>query len=102
MITAFLAGFFVFNAIPHLVQGISGKTHMTPFKRVSSPSLNVVWAFVNLFFGVLLLGFDPITGEVNHPAGANFWAFFIGGLIVSLVAAQLFGKPNARLPWHKD
>lgn len=102
MFSAFLAGFFIFNGVPHLVQGISGHTHMTPFKRVSSPLLNVVWAFFNLTVGVLILGFDPVSGEINRPAGQNFWAFLIGGFILSLTAAKLFGGPNARLPWHKD
>ena len=64
MLRAFLAGFFIFNGLPHLFQGISGKKHMTPFKRVSSPLLNVVWAFTNLAIGVLVLGFKP-NGALN-------------------------------------
>ena len=92
MIRAFFAGFLIFNGIPHLVQGISGKTHMTLFKRVSSPIVNVVWAFVNIAFGVLVLGMTSLS----------VWSFLLGGFLLSLTAAKLFGGPNAKLPWHKD
>ncbi len=100
-IIAFLAGFFIFNAIPHLVKGIAGDKHMTPFKRVSSPHLNIFWSFANLVIGVLLLGFDT-QGRLNFPSGTNFWIFLLGGFLLSLTAAKLFDGPNARLPWHKN
>jgi hypothetical protein len=102
MIKYFLAGMFLFNGMPHLVKGITGEKHMTPFKRVSSPKLNVVWAFVNFVFGILILGFDPITGTPDWPTDANVWVFLGGGLVLGLVCAKLFGDPNAKLPWHKD
>lgn len=101
MFGSLLAGMFLFNSIPHLVMGISGKTHMTPFKRVSSPQVNVLWAFTNIVVSVLFLGFDS-AGKVNIPSGNSFWSFMLGALLMSLMAANLFGKPNARLPWHKD
>ena len=93
MIQAFFTGMFLFNAIPHLVKGITGETHMTPFKRVSSPRLNIVWAFANIVLAVLLC--KPMVG-------VEIWAFVAGGLFMSLANAWLFGKPNARFPWHKD
>ncbi len=95
IIKTFVAGFFLFNGVPHLVKGITGETHMTPFKRVSSPVINVVWSFVNIVIAVLLLGYYP----VNNP---DLWGFIAGGFALSLVAAMFFGKPGARLPWHKD
>jgi hypothetical protein len=99
---AFFSGMLIFNGIPHLVSGITGKTHMTPFKRVSSPFLNVIWAFINLVFGFIIWGFDSETGSLNQLTGFDFWAFILGGLMLSITAAWLFGRPNARLPWHKD
>lgn len=99
---ALLAGFFLFNAIPHLVKGITGQKHMTPFKRESSPFLNIVWSFVNIVIGVYIIGFDPLTGELNRLVGMDLWVFLLGGFLLSLTAAWLFGNPNARLPWHKD
>lgn len=102
-----LAGFCVFNALPHLVKGITGQTHMTPFKRVSSPVLNIVWGFVNLLFGLFI--FSLVNGEMglNWPWEVD-WdlsstvAFLVGGFAVSVMAAKLFEGPNARLPWHRD
>jgi len=102
MIKYFFSGMFLFNGVPHLVKGITGEKHMTPFKRVSSAHLNIVWAFVNFVFGILILGFDPLTARVNWPTGANIWVFLAGGFAIGLTAAQLFGNPNARLPWHKN
>jgi len=102
MIKYFIAGMFFFNGIPHLVKGIAGEKHMTPFMRVSSPILNVVWAFVNFVFAFLIMGFNKTTGALDFPAGINFWVFMLGGFLLSLTAAKLFGGPNARLPWHKD
>jgi hypothetical protein len=67
---------------------------MTPFKRVSSAYLNITWAFVNIFIGLMLL--------VRPLSGMNMWMFFIGGFLVSMADAQLFSKPDAKLPWHKD
>ena len=94
LVKSFFAGFFLFNSLPHLFKGITGQTHMTPFKRVSSPYLNLIWAFMNLVIG-LLLTLRPLTG-------INMWVFLAGGFFISLADAQLFSKPNARLPWQKD
>lgn len=101
IIQAFFSGMFIFNSLPHLIQGICGHKHMTPFKRVSSPILNIVWAFTNLSLGFIILGFN-LNGNLNIPQGVNFWGFIFGGFILSLTAAKLFGNPNARFPWHKD
>ena len=107
MVWYFLGGLFAFNAIPHLVKGIAGQTHMTPFKRVSSPILNVIWAFINLLIAGWILGVASGNGGLVLPwavsvSGTDMWAFIVGGLFISLADANLFGKPNARLPWHKD
>lgn len=103
----FLAGFAAWNGIPHLVKGITGQKHMTPFKRVSSPILNVIWGFVNLVFALFLLGVASGQGGLTLPwnanlAGANLWAFLIGALVVAVYLAQFWSNPKARLPWHKD
>ena len=102
LLQAFLAGMFFANGVPHFVKGVMGQTHMTPFKRVSDAYTNVIWGFVNFVFGVLLLGMDPVTGVVNLPTRMGVWAFLAGVLVLALVCASLFSKPNARLPWHKD
>ena len=94
MIASFFAGFFIFNGLPHLTKGITGQTHMTPFKRVSSAYLNIIWAFVNIAIGSLLF--------IKSSTGFNLWIFLVGGFLISMADAQLFSKPNARLPWHRD
>ena len=103
----FLAGLFLWNGIPHLVKGITGQTHMTPFKRVSSPFLNVVYAFINLVISLFMLGLAGGTGGFVWPwevsfVGLNTWAFLAGCLFISLADANLFSNPNARLPWQKN
>jgi hypothetical protein len=100
MISSFFGGVFFFNAIPHLIKGITGQTHMTPFKRVSSPYLNVVWGFVNLILAIVLLKADKFANLSFSLSGIA--AFVIGGFLISMADAQLFGKPGAKLPWHKD
>ena len=103
----FLAGLLVFNSIPHLVKGIIGQSHMTPLRRVSSPLLNVIYAFFNIIFALFMLGLATGTGGFVWPwsanlIGINLWVFLAGGLFISLADANLFSNPNARLPWHKD
>ncbi len=63
----FLAGMFTWNAIPHLVKGITGQTHMTPLKRVSSPIINVIYGFINIILGLFLLGLASEQGGVALP-----------------------------------
>lgn len=103
----FLAGFFAWNGIPHLVKGITGQKHMTPFKRVSSPTLNVLWGFFNVVATLYVLGMATGMGGLVLPwnanlSGANLWAFLLGALVVGVWLAQFWSNPKARLPWHKD
>lgn len=103
----FLAGFFAFNCVPHLVKGITGQTHMTPFKRVSSPQLNVVWGFVNVLLALYLLGMASGYGGLTMPWNAglvdlNLWAFLAGGFAVAFYLAYFWSNSKARLPWHTD
>ncbi len=107
LIYYFFSGLFTFNSIPHLVKGITGQTHMTPFKRISSPYLNIVWGFVNIIIGSLFLGLANQTSYLVSPFGSNITGinllvFLAGGILISFMDAQLFSKPNARLPWQKD
>lgn len=56
----FFGGAFFANALPHLLAGVSGLPLQSPFasppfKGLSSPTVNVAWALVNLAFAYLLL-----------------------------------------------
>ena len=96
----FLAGNFVFNSIPHIVSGVIGNKHMTPFGKDSSALLNVLWGFLNLYAGVLLLNLTS-TGLRLPNENPSMAAFLVGGLVMSVMAANLFSNPNARMPWWK-
>ncbi len=95
---AFLAGLFFFNGIPHFVKGVCGQEHMTPFRRKSSPLLNVIWAWVNWGLGSLFLAASaPPSWELIHLAG-----FIMGALVISISLSIFWSNADARLPWHRD
>ena len=103
----FLAGAAAANAIPHLVKGICGERHMTPFARSSSPAVNVLWAFINVVVALLLLelavgrGFFSLPGA-TELAGPSLVAFLAGAFVTALFLAIFWSDPEARLPWHHD
>ena len=102
-----VAGGLAANAIPHLVKGICGEPHMTPFARRSSPVVNVAWAFANVLLALLVLQLAsrreifalPAAGELTGP---RLLAFLGGALVTALALALFWSDPNARLPWHRD
>ncbi len=98
LISAFFSSIFLFNAIPHLVQGICGKSHMTPFSRKSGPAINVIWGWVNLLIG----GWLFYCIDTEKITGAMIAAFCLGGFLISLFLAVFWSNPDARLPWHKS
>jgi hypothetical protein len=58
-IACYFAGMFFANVVPHFVHGISGDRFPTPFahppgKGLSSPTVNVLWALLNLVVGYIL------------------------------------------------
>jgi hypothetical protein len=46
-VLSFIAGLFAANGIPHFINGITGKSHSTPFGNSSSPVVNVIWGWLN-------------------------------------------------------
>ena len=94
----FVAAIFLFNGIPHFIQGICGKTHMTPFARESRPLTNVIWGLINFAIGDAILHFS-ITGPWECPQIIAFWA---GAVVISVYLSIFWSNPDARLPWHKD
>lgn len=103
----FLAGFFAANCLPHIIKGITGQTHMTPFKRVSSPVLNVVWGFTNVVITLFVLGVASGNGGLTLPWSANLSdmnliAFLVGAFACAAYLGYFWSNPKARLPWQKD
>ena len=87
----FLGGAFLANGVPHFVHGISGASFQSPFAKPpgvgeSSPLVNVVWGFVNLVAGLVLLRFF-------WPADVVGWVLTgVGALALSIMLAVHFGK----------
>jgi hypothetical protein len=86
-IAAFFAGAFLTNSIPHLIHGISGDPFPTPFatppgQGPSSPTVNVLWACLNLLVGYLLL-------RVSKTSTRNNWSMLVLFLGVVAMAIQL-------------
>ncbi len=93
-ISYFFGGALLANAVPHLVSGMMGRAFQSPFAKppgegLSSSTVNVVWGFLNLAFGYLLIcqvgNFDLRSLSDVGFAGA-------GALLISLFSANHFGK----------
>ena len=92
-IACFLAGLFLTNVVPHFVHGISGDRFPTPFahppgKGLSSPTVNVVWAFFNLIVGYILFR----AGKVSSGNASTLFVFFTGIAAISLMLSVRFAK----------
>jgi len=67
-LACFFAGAFLANVVPHFFHGISGDRFPTPFAKppgrgLSSPTVNVVWSWVNLVVGYLLFRAGQVSTE---------------------------------------
>jgi len=93
----FLGGAFLANAVPHIVNGISGRPFPSPFasppgKGDSSPLVNVLWGAFNLGIGYLL---------VYHVATFAMWrasdvaVVGVGALVLALILGRGFGQVYA-------
>ncbi|ASV29964.1 hypothetical protein [Maribacter cobaltidurans] len=90
-VAAFFAGMFLANAIPHLINGISGDPFPTPFadppgKGLSAPWVNVLWSFFNIIVGYFLFQYAKITIKNK----LSLIIFIIGALVISIVLSIVF------------
>jgi hypothetical protein len=90
----FFGGVFLANAVPHFVNGISGHPFQSPFAKppgegLSSSTVNVLWGFLNLVIGYILIfrvgNFDLHSTPQVADAGA-------GALLLSVMMARHFGR----------
>lgn len=90
----FIGGMFLANAVPHFVNGISGRPFQSPFakppgKGLSSSTVNVLWGAFNALVGYLLVSrvgrFDCRSNVDVAVAGA-------GALVMAVMMAQTFGR----------
>ena len=89
----FFGGAFLANAVPHFVNGISGRPFRTPFasppgKGLSSPLINVLWGSFNVAMGYLLVG---RVGDIQLSNTLDILPLGTGALLLSVMLARTFG-----------
>ena len=95
-IAAFFAGMFMANVVPHFVYGISGDRFPTPFakppgKGLSSPTVNMVWALLNMVAGYMLFR----VGKVASGDDLALIVFFAGVVAIGLLSSAMFAAKDA-------
>jgi hypothetical protein len=96
-IACFFAGMFLANAVPHFVYGICGDRFPTPFAKppgrgLSSPTVNVVWALLNMVAGYFLFQ----VGRVSSGNTLALAVFFMGIVFISIMSSRIFAKKQAQ------
>lgn len=91
-----VAGAALFNALPHLLSGISGRTFPTPFanppgKGQSSATTNVLWGFANLIAAYAA----GRAGGFSISDIASLSTSAVGALLLSLYLSHRFGSSGA-------
>lgn len=90
----FFGGAFLANAVPHFVAGVTGRPFQSPFARppgegLSSSVVNVLWSFVNLIVGYILV---CRVGYFDPKDTPDVVAFGLGAFVMALFAARHFGR----------
>ena len=90
----FVAGAFLVNSVPHLVNGLSGRRFPTPFasppgQGESSPTVNVLWGALNLVVGYLLV---LHVGEFHLRNLTDALVLGVGGLLIAIMLSRAFGR----------
>ena len=90
----FFGGAFLANAVPHLVQGVSGNPFQTPFASppgvgLSSSIVNVLWGAFNLLVGYLLV---CRVGTFELRRTRHVVVFGAGALLMALQLARALGR----------
>src|SRR5579864_3386779 len=88
------SGAFLVNAVPHLVNGLSGRRFPSPFasppgKGESSPTVNVLWGALNLVVGYLLVF---RVGEFHVRNLQDMLVLGVGGLVMAVMLSRAFGR----------
>jgi hypothetical protein len=85
-------GAFLTNAVPHFVSGVTGRPFQSPFatppgKGLSSSNTNVLWGFLNLAIGYVLIGH---VGMFDWHSIEHAVALGLGILLMGFVCAHFF------------
>ena len=94
LISFFVGGAFLCNAIPHFVSGVMGRPFQSPFAKppgegLSTSAVNVFWGFFNLTAAYLLL---CRVGDFGLCSTAHATALGLGFLVMGLFCAHHFGR----------
>jgi hypothetical protein len=92
----FFGGAFLANAIPHFVSGTMGRAFQSPFAKprgegLSSSTVNVLWGFLNLVAGYVLV---CRVGDFDLRSGLDVATLGLGALLLCLMMARHFGRFN--------
>jgi len=95
-IAYFFGGAVLTNAVPHFVSGVMGRPFQSPFAKPrgqghSSSTVNVLWGFLNLVIGYLLV---IHVGDFDLRSIADVVALGLGTLLMGVVMARMFGRFN--------
>jgi hypothetical protein len=90
----FFGGAFLVNAVPHFVNGVSGRPFPTPFasppgRGLSSPVVNTLWGALNAAAGYGLVCF---VGQFHVRQLPDVLALAGGGLLMAVMSARAFGE----------
>ena len=96
LLSYFLGGIFLTNAVPHGVSGLMGRPFQSPFAKppgqgLSSSSVYVLWGFFNLAVGY---GLVCRVGAFDLRNTADVVAVGLGMLAIGLFSARQFGRFN--------
>jgi len=99
-IANFLGGAFLVNAVPHFVNGISGRPFPTPFAKPpgrgdSSPVVNVLWGSFNAVVAWVLL---VLVGQFAFHRVEDAVAAAAGGVVLAILLARAFGARHGGQP----
>ena len=94
-----LGGAFLANAIPHLVNGVSGNAFQSPFASppgvgLSSSMVNVFWGLFNLAAGYLLV---CRVGTFDLRRTRHVVMLGAGVLVMAVMLAHSFGRLHGGL-----
>ena len=95
-VSYFFGGAVLTNAVPHFVSGVMGRPFQSPFATPrgqghSSSTVNVLWGFLNLAVGYLLV---IRVGDFDLRSTADIVALGLGTLLMGVMTARMFGRFN--------
>ena len=96
LLSYFVGGAFLANAVPHVVSGMMGRPFQSPFatppgEGLSSSTVNVLWGFFNIVVGYVLV---CRVGDFELKDTADVVALGAGAFVLALPSARLFGRFN--------